>query len=215
MPDERSVRLKLDAPRSGTVAETAEYLTSLESCYRHLAVFHAWADEVEEGEWRHWFPFPVPWYPAILPDVIGESEVPLRVSAVQLQSPGFWEFLGSLNPLETLRKYLGDRHERRKDRQWRESLEAEKLRLENEQLRTQVVGARVELLRKAGVPRSIIRRALVAHVVLPLETLDRFQDSGLIGGVLPEAGSGPPPPEFDPPRRMIRLRDDDEPKKDT
>ena len=32
------------------------------------------------------------------------------------ESPGFWEFLGSLNPLEVIRRYLNDRHERAKDR---------------------------------------------------------------------------------------------------
>jgi hypothetical protein len=30
---------------------------------------------------------------------------PLIVTRVLLQSPGFWEFLGSLNPLEVLRRY--------------------------------------------------------------------------------------------------------------
>jgi len=38
----------------------------------------------------------------------------LVISKVTFQSPGFWEFLGSLNPLEQIREYLKDRHERQK-----------------------------------------------------------------------------------------------------
>ena len=44
----------------------------------------------------------------------------LILSAVKLTSPGFREFSGTLNPLEVLRKYLNDRHERRKDHEYRE-----------------------------------------------------------------------------------------------
>lgn len=47
----------------------------------------------------------------------------LRLRSVVIQSPGFWEFLGALNPLETLRKYVNDRHEQRKDREYKEPLE--------------------------------------------------------------------------------------------
>jgi hypothetical protein len=212
MPEDRLSRLRLDAPRSGTVAETAAYLNALDSCYIHLATFHQWVDDIADGDWRHWAPFPLPWYP-VLPDVGAPPDVPLRVSAVQLQSPGFWEFFGALLPLETLRKYLADRHDRRKDRKWRDAQEAERARLENERLRTQVVSDRVEMLRKVGVPRSIIRRALVAHVIQPLETLDVFQDSDLIGTVASEpSGASPAGPKR--PRREIDVGEDDESKKD-
>lgn len=100
--------------------------------------------------------------------------------AVVFQSPGSWDFLGALNPLETLRKYVQDRHERRRDRTYREPMEAERMALENERLKTEVVKQQVELLRSIGVPEETIREALTAHVVLPLERLDRHQDSGLI-----------------------------------
>jgi hypothetical protein len=138
-----------------------------------------------------------------------------------LQSPGFWEFLGTLNALETLRKYMTDRDERRKDRDWREPYEAEKAGLEIEQLRTQVVKDKVDLLTKYGVPRSVIRRVLLTHVTQPLATIDRFQDSGLIGGVLTNTRRSRRSPKrknttpdlIKRPTRMISFEEDDESKK--
>jgi len=40
----------------------------------------------------------------------------LRIHRIAIKSPGFWEFFGNINPLEVLRKYLCDRHERKKMR---------------------------------------------------------------------------------------------------
>jgi hypothetical protein len=217
MPEDEIGRLRLDAPRSGTVAETAEYLNVLDACYRHLCAFHSWVNEILE--WRH-SSQSLPWYP-ISPDVVASTDTPLRISSVQLQSPGFWEFLGTLNALETLRKYVADRHERRKDRNWREPYEVEKAGLEIEHLRNQDIKDKVDLLTKVGVPRSLIRRIVVAHVTQPLATMDRFQDSGLIGGVLTNTRrrrrspkrNNSTPDLMKRPIRMITLEDDDEPKK--
>jgi DNA-directed RNA polymerase subunit N (RpoN/RPB10) len=170
-------------------------------------------------EWRN-TSLSLPWYP-IFPDVEASTDTSLRISSVQLQSPGFWEFLGTLNALETFRKYLADRHERRKDRNWREPYEAEKAGLENEQLRTQVVKDQVDLLTKVGVPRHLIRRVVLTHVTRPLSTIDRFQDSGLIGGVLTNTRrrrrspnlNNSTPDLMKRPTRMFNFEDDDEPKK--
>jgi len=196
MPEHETSRLILEAPRSGTVAETADYLVAIETCYRHLYVFHEWVDDIVDGEWRRWGPFP--WlYPPSAADTVATTEHVLQLGSVQLRSPGFWEFLGALNPLETIRKYLVDRNERRKDSQWREELDAEKQRLDTERLRTQAVAERIDMLRKAGIPQSIIRRALAAHVLQPLGAMDRFQDANLIGGVLtdmPHLPIAPAPP---------------------
>jgi hypothetical protein len=38
----------------------------------------------------------------------------LILASVSINSPGYWDFIGALNPLEVLRKYLNDRHERQK-----------------------------------------------------------------------------------------------------
>jgi hypothetical protein len=71
----------------------------------------------------------------------------LVLSAVSLGSPGFWEFLGALTPLEVLRKYLNDRHERRKDRDYRESADKRARELQNAALENEVISRRIELLK--------------------------------------------------------------------
>jgi hypothetical protein len=106
----------------------------------------------------------------------------LRVHAVSVQSPGFWEFLGALNPLETIRKYLSDRHERKKDNAYRNTAEAERLRLDNEKLKTEVVKERIEILRGLNIPEDRIAVILNLHVATPLSKLDEAQDSALIEG---------------------------------
>src|SRR5206468_3287516 len=61
---------------------------------------------------------------------LSESILPddrLTIRKIQVASPGFWEFFGSLNPLQQIREYLNDRHKRRQDREYREKSEAEKL----------------------------------------------------------------------------------------
>jgi hypothetical protein len=127
--------------------------------------------------------------------VLPEDE--LRLSSVVIRSPGFWEFIGALNPLKQIRNYINDHHERRQDREYREEREADALDLENErrrienererirnaQVRTQAVRERVELLRDLGIAEEKIRRIITQHVEEPLNEIDKFVQSGLIGGV--------------------------------
>jgi hypothetical protein len=118
-----------------------------------------------------------------LPDEVA-SFVPvseqLTLSAVQLSSPGFWEFLGTLNPLEVIRKYIGDRHERRKDREYRESAETRRLELENLSLETKVIADRVSLAKELGTTNRDLAPLLNELIYRPLTNLDRFQDRGAI-----------------------------------
>ena len=55
----------------------------------------------------------------------------LRIHAIEVGSPDFWSVLGSLNPLEQIRKWVDEAHKRRQDREYREAAERERLRLEN------------------------------------------------------------------------------------
>jgi hypothetical protein len=59
------------------------------------------------------------------------EDVRLRVRAIEVGSPDFWTVLGSLNPLEQIRKWVDDAHKRRQDRDYKEDAERERLRLEN------------------------------------------------------------------------------------
>jgi hypothetical protein len=65
------------------------------------------------------------------------------------------------------------------------------MELENQKLKTDVVKEQVGLLRNLGVPEETIRQSLTAHVIKPLERLDRYQDRGLVDGavMIPEAPS--------------------------
>jgi hypothetical protein len=104
----------------------------------------------------------------------------LILSAVSLTSPGFWEFLGTLNPLEVLRKYLNDRHERRKDLKYRESAERRRLELENLHLESKVISERVRIAKEIGATDRDLAPLLNELIDKPLVALDRYQDKGVI-----------------------------------
>lgn len=106
----------------------------------------------------------------------------LVLNAVQLASPGFWEFLGSLIPLEVVRKYLSDRHEQRKDREYRESADKRRLRLENLSLENKVIRERIEIAKSLGATDSDLAPLLNSLIFRPLSALDQYQDKGMIEG---------------------------------
>jgi hypothetical protein len=173
--------LRITSERLGEVTEVVRYLRDVEGAYNHLFAFDLVVKEAQrrygEGARRA--------TSRTLrqirdPHLVVLPEDRLRLHAVSLQSPGFWEFLGALNPLETIRKYLADRHERKKDREYRNTAEAERLRLENEKLKTEVVKERIEVLRALNIPEDRIAAILNLHVVTPLSRLDEAQDAGLI-----------------------------------
>jgi hypothetical protein len=143
--------LRIDSQGGVTAEQMRELLAALDTAYasvsradaflrRELAVARAarrWA--------RRWGPperyLPLAAYRFGSPAGIDSMPVghPLVVSRVTLASPGFWEFMGSLNPLEVLRQYLNDRHERRKDDRFRSPAEAERLAIENASRKLDVV----------------------------------------------------------------------------
>ena len=65
------------------------------------------------------------------------------LKSVHLHSPGWWEFIGKLNPLEQSRLYLKDRHERLKERNYRERSEADRLFSENDMRAIEVLRAKI------------------------------------------------------------------------
>jgi hypothetical protein len=195
--------VQLNTARLGPVAEVRSFLEAVEQAYNELYAFHLVVAEVQEASkarevaWRFTDRRRTTNLRRIAhSEAVVLPEDRLRLRSIRVQSPGTWDFLGSLNPLETLRKYVQDRHERRKDRQYRERLDADRMELENQRLKTAVVKDQVDLLRSLGVPEDKIRELLTKRVVTPLELLDRFQDSGLLEGatLLPEQE---PPRETD------------------
>ena len=194
------------------VTDVEALLASLEEAYNAVSYFDSALDETARAVSRFGGPFPyvlvvgrgsrrsrtvagrdlpggIPSPQEIASMIRGRDRLLLK--SVRLESPGFWAFLGTLNPLEVIRHYLVDRHERRKDKQYREPLEEERLGLENKLLENRVIKERIELAREAGVPEDQIRLLFNQLVVRPMEALGQHQDRGLIDDaeVLPLEGS--------------------------
>ncbi len=106
---------------------------------------------------------------------------PLILASVEIHSPGFWEFLGSLNPLEQIRRYLQDRHERIKDNAYRNRQEEVRLQLENLNKAVDISG-KLKLLRERGVSVSEAQRTVDNHIITLTEELSKAQDKKLIEG---------------------------------
>jgi hypothetical protein len=112
----------------------------------------------------------------------------LELTQVEIHSPGIWEFLGQVNPLQQIREYLNDRHERRKDSEYREFSEKEKLELENQLLRKQlqredlqILQDELGMLRELGFDENDLRQLVWQRIGQPLARLGKHQDNGLIG----------------------------------
>lgn len=104
----------------------------------------------------------------------------LVLHSARFESPGFWEFLGALNPLEVIRQYLNDRHERRRDREYRDAAEARRLDLENCLLENRVLRERIEIAKSLGATDSDLAPLLNELVYRPLRALNVAQDEGFI-----------------------------------
>jgi hypothetical protein len=196
MPDaETSGTLRILTERAGTIAEISRFLADLEKAYLALYDFErAWSFK----SWRSnimylksGFPYPIlggQGLAALTPETV-LPEDRLIVTSVRIESPGFWEVVASLNPLQQIREYLNDRHKRRQDKDFRDAAERDRLLLENELIQRQVwekensiLGERIKLLRDLGLSDQEIRQLVWAQVGEPLAQLGRHQDSRLIGG---------------------------------
>lgn len=179
--------LQIRSKRLGPVEEVTEYLANLQQAYNHLFALELIISDAKQRYGEQYFGRRyVSGTPVRSLKRIGKPErflLPedrLHLRRIVIGSPGFWEFMGTLSPLETIRKYLSDRHERKKDKDYRGELEAERMRLENERLRTETTRDRIELLRSIGIPENRIREVVNVHLIGPLGLLDRAQDSDLI-----------------------------------
>ena len=161
------------------VQEARGLLVAVEHAYNGVLAYDSLLEAAVEQERRfnRSWPFTsstfvwTPSEPAHAALLVDPAEA-LVLRRVELTSPGFWEFLGTLNPLEVTRKYLQDRHLRRQDRLYREVAEQRRLNLENEDLATEVMRNRMNLAREAGVPDAEITAMFNHYVAGPLHELD-------------------------------------------
>jgi hypothetical protein len=216
-------RLRVRGHGDAEVELVAGYLTDLTRAYGSLVVFELVMARMERAAryypappWALFFtstgtlvwPHDVSWPPT--PEAV-TSLVPysqrLVLTGVELHSPGAWEFLGSLNPLEVIRKYLNDRHERRKDREYRESAEKRRSHLENLKLEDEVFEGRIRIAKELGATDDDLAPLLNEFVNKPLAALDAYQDKGLIEDAEIEViGPSPPRPSEGTARRGTRRR---------
>jgi hypothetical protein len=95
----------------------------------------------------------------------------LRLGRVSIDSPGVWEFIGKLNPLETLRLALNDFREWRKDKDYRNDAESTRLRVENLLRQADAAGAWIENLKLMGATEAEVRELMLNYVLQPLAEL--------------------------------------------
>lgn len=190
--------LKINGERGGSIAEITGFLSDLESAYIAL-----YAYDMQWRSMRLQRVFPQEMlidfaYPLWITGWAGSSpmsaeavppQARLYLEHVRIESPGFWEFVGSLNPLQQIREYLNDRHKRRQDREFREPLERERLALENELIRRQIaekdnsiLSERIKMMREIGRTDDEIDRLIWSSIGGPMSRLGRHQDTRLIGG---------------------------------
>lgn len=93
----------------------------------------------------------------------------LTISKVNIQSPGFWEFLGSANPLTFIREFI-------KDLTYRN-------RQEKELGELKILQEKISTLKQLGYSDIEIRQLTTAMVTEPLKKIEKHKNSGLIDGL--------------------------------
>jgi hypothetical protein len=198
MPPRENAILRVHTIGSIPVAEFREFLASFEHAYNSLLYFEYILDAAERVARQSHFPFfPYLWF-APLPfrrtsapfagwpptaQQIASALLPrdrIVLIAAEMKSPGYWDFLGKLVPFEVGRQYLQDRHERRKDREYRETAEKRRLELENTLLENKIIAERIEIAKKLGATDEDLAPLLNDLVIKPVRELEKYQDRGVI-----------------------------------
>lgn len=103
----------------------------------------------------------------------------LLLKRVVLESPGVWEIIGSLNPMETIRKFINDHDNRKKDR----DLHPHRVRsaeLDIIEKEDNIFFNRINEFRKLGMSEKEIHELITKFRDKPLLKLDKYIEEGLI-----------------------------------
>ena len=111
-------------------------------------------------------------------DLVPETDR-LYLNKVNIQSPGFWEFLGALNPLSfilDLTKLIIEVRKERRNRPYEEQRQI----LELAQMKFKTLKEGSEWLKSIGLTDDQIQTAMKNHILNPSLNLMKHLDSGLI-----------------------------------
>ena len=189
--------VKFNIQRGATVAEFTSFLNDFEIAYAALYHLPTRSDFRSLRRLERFMPFEF-WPLEMMGgsrnwvgegrDAVTFPPDQLEIIRISIQSPGWVEMLGALNPLQQIREYLKDRHERRKDEDWRSASERDRahaeLRLLEVQIEREQAGALkdyIDILDGIGLSRDEKLEHLWTRVGQPLAQLGRHQDSGLLG----------------------------------
>jgi hypothetical protein len=188
--------VRINIQRGATVVEFKSFLEDLEQAY--LAI-HALPSRSERKSLKRQYRFPPNFFNsdffenryANAARYRAEDTYPpdqLEITKIKIQSPGWIELVASFNPLQQIREYLKDRHERKMDKEWR--WESERMRSEAEldllkiQARhgeTVALREFYSLLKDMELDQDQIDRIIWERIGTPLSRLARHQDNGLLG----------------------------------
>jgi hypothetical protein len=107
------------------------------------------------------------------------KEDELILSSVRLESPGAWELIGKLNPLEFIRKMINDHH-RRKIEMARLPESLRRSKLENDLREMDLLQRQIEVARNVGFSEEEITGFLRERIIAPSRQIQAAQDAGLI-----------------------------------
>ena len=127
-------------------------------------------------------------------DRLVPAEDRLTLRAVEIESPGFWAFMGRRGVLEQIRLWVKDAHERRKDKEYRKAAERRSLELDNRSKELKVASEKVDLqikltahvreqldlARQMGTSEKDLRYLVENLIARPLKSLEPFVDAGVI-----------------------------------
>lgn len=187
-------KIKLNIERGAGVAEFRSFLADLEGAYLALYILPVWARTrsfrrrflIDDLDFELFDPYHRSPSQLVGTDIYPEDQ--LEISRISIRSPGWVELLGSLNPLQQIREYLKDRHERKKDVEWRSEAEKVRAHVELDILRFQAERERIgsisafyELLERIDLSPEERQRILWERLGTPMMRLARHQDTGLLG----------------------------------
>lgn len=173
------------------VKDVYEYLKTLEEAYNSIYIFEQILEEAKKLQEFYQEKESILPLRNLLPldlwqldtenrrNFIPQSDS-LKLVGVEIHSPGFWDFLAKLNPLEVIRVYLNDRHERQKDNDYRNEEEKVSLQLENENKKLEIMQKKINILKEVGGTEEDLALIRMNLVCKPLKQLNRFQDDRII-----------------------------------